>query len=513
MGLTMFACLFVPDFSVQAVLRTEPYENRIRLRQTAVVVTDGSASLQRVAAMNNHARLAGVEIGMTKLQVESCGISSVRKRMLQNEESAQAALLDCAHSFSPVVESTAPGAAILDLAGTEKLFGPPDKVACLMTSKGEELGFELQVAVAANPDSSFHAAKGFRGITVIPLGEEPAKLAPLPVDLLSPAAGILEILDSWGIHTLQSLAMLPPVPLVERLGQEGLRLQKLALGEVTRTLAPVQPALEFVERFEFEVPIETIESLSFILNRLLQQLCARLSSRALATNELQLTLLLAIRYSNTEQAGESYQRVWRLPLPTTNSKMLFRLVCLDLETQQLSAPISEITIRATPVKPRFTQEGIFATMSPEPEKLEIAIARIRGIAGSEDGNGIASAGLPRVLDTHKPDAFDVVRTVDVEPSYAILKDPTITLRMFRPAVNTSVELRDEKPISVVVRKRCLSVIAASGPWHTSGNWWDSALAWMRDEWDVALKTKEGISLYRIYFDQLKRQWFLEGSFD
>jgi len=193
--------------------------------------------------------------------------------------------------------------------------------------------------------------------------------------------------------------------------------------------------------------------------------------------------------------------------------MLFRLVCLDLETQQLSAPISGITIRATPVKPRFTQEGIFATMSPEPEKLEIALARIRGIAGSEDGNGIASAGLPRVLDTHKPDAFEVVRTVDVEPSYAVLKDPTITLRMFRPAVNTSVELRDEKPISVVVRKRCLWVIAASGPWHTSGNWWDSALAWMRDEWDVALKTKEGIALYRIYFDQLKRQWFLEGRFD
>ena len=33
---------------------------------------------------------------------------------------------------------------------------------------------------------------------------------------------------------------------------------------------------------ELESPVETIESLSFVLNRLLEQLCARLEARALA---------------------------------------------------------------------------------------------------------------------------------------------------------------------------------------------------------------------------------------
>ena len=507
----MLACLFVPDFSVQAVLRAEP-GNRTRWNETAVVVVAGPASLQRVYGMNEKARLAGVELGMTTLQIESCGIPTIRKRSLQQEQSAQAALLDCAHSFSPVVESTGPGIAVLDLTGTEKLFGSPGNLAHQIALHGEELGFELRVGIASNPDSALHAAKGLPGITIIPPGEQAARLASLPVSVLSPTPEILEILDSWGIHTFTSLAVLPPLPLVERLGQEGMRLQRLARGEVNRILVPVEPALEFTESFEFEDPVETIDSLSFILNNLLQQLCARLLNRALATNELQLSLQLGVRQSKKEQAGESYERRWELPLPTANFKMLFRLVRLDLETQQFSAPIARITIRAVPVRPRCTQGSIFTAVSPEPEKLEVTLAHIRGIVGNEDENGISSVGLPRVLDSHKPDAFEVVRA-HTEATHAIPKEPVIALRMFRPAVNTKVELRDEKPIFVVVRKRRLPVIAASGPWRTSGNWWNRTAAWMRDEWDVALKAKDGIGQYRIYFDQLQKQWFLEGKFD
>ncbi len=43
---------------------------------------------------------------------------------------------------------------------------------------------------------------------------------------------------------------------------------------------------------ELEFPVETIESLSFVLNRLLEQLCARLEARALAVQELRLRLQL-----------------------------------------------------------------------------------------------------------------------------------------------------------------------------------------------------------------------------
>jgi protein ImuB len=74
--------------------------------------------------MNDPARLAGIALNMTKLQVETCGRVLVRKRSPAKEQAGQAALLDCATRFSPRVESTTPGTVILDLAGTEKLFWP-----------------------------------------------------------------------------------------------------------------------------------------------------------------------------------------------------------------------------------------------------------------------------------------------------------------------------------------------------------------------------------------------------
>jgi len=57
------------------------------------------------------------------------------------------------------------------------------------------------------------------------------------------------------------------------------------------------------------------------------------------------------------------------------------------------------------------------------------------------------------------------------------------------------------------------VLAASGPWSSSGNWWNKTAAWAREEWDVALKTFEGVGYYRIYLDRIRKQWFVEGVFD
>src|SRR5579864_4417032 len=238
----MFACLFAPDFSVQAALRLEPEDRREVLKQSPIAILEGPASLPRVMAGNEPARLAGIEMDMTRLQVETCGRVWLRKRSQANEDAAQMALLDCATSFSPRVESTAPGTVILDLAGTEKLFGRAQALAQKIAMRAAEFGFDLNVAIAGNPDTAFYAARGFTGITIVPAGEEAERLASLPVDVLSTSPEMLELLDSWGIRNFHALALLPPVPLVERLGQHGLQLQKIARGETRRPIVPAEPA-------------------------------------------------------------------------------------------------------------------------------------------------------------------------------------------------------------------------------------------------------------------------------
>jgi protein ImuB len=85
--------------------------------------------------------------------------------------------------------------------------------------------------------------------------------------------------------------------------------------------------------------------------------------------------------------------------------------------------------------------------------------------------------------------------------------------MFRPPLESRVELSENRPSSVVLYQRQYRVLAASGPWRSSGNWWNRSAAWTRDEWDVALKTGEGVGFYRIYMDRITNQWFVEGGFD
>jgi protein ImuB len=307
-----FACIFVPYFSVQAALYCEP--DQTRRYHSAVAILDGPDSLLRVCACNREAQLAGVEIGVTKAQAEQCPGLVLRKRILAKESVAQSALLDCASTFSPIVESTAEGAVTFEITGTNRAFGPPQKLARRVVQKAITLGLEVSVGVAQNPDAALVAAKRSNGIVVIPHGKEAACLASLSIDVLSPSVEQAEILDTWGIRTCADLASLPSIPLTERLGQAGLHLQRLARGQVLRTLVAVDPPRRFEKRIELEDSVEDLSSLALILNRLLNQISARLSARGLATDEIRLRLDLEIhrdrdlRQETTQLSADIFER-------------------------------------------------------------------------------------------------------------------------------------------------------------------------------------------------------------
>jgi protein ImuB len=452
---------------------------------------------------------------MTKLQVETYGGVLLRKQSDANETSAQEKLAGCASLFSPRVESTSAGIVLLDLAGTEKLFGTFVQTGKAILAKAKEIGFHLRVAVASNPDTAQYAARGFSGITIVPRGREAVELGRLNVSLLPLTPEMLDTLTSWGIRTFKSFAALPEVPLTQRLGQSGLYFQKLARGQINRTLVPLGPENRFVESYEFDDPVETLESLSFVLNRLLQQVCSALVSHALATNELRLTLDLEVTQLERGRSDEQYQHEWKLPIPTQDSKMLFTLVHLDLERTTFSAPIGKVTVEVVPQRRRAAQGNLFAPPCPEAENLAITLARIRGVVGDADADSLSCVGSPALVDTHLPGAFTVqpFSSVAEAREAKIEMVPTVALRRFRPAFETSVELAGDTPSRVRLWKQDRRILAASGPWCSSGTWWNRTMEWAREEWDVALKTSAGVGFFRIYRDRLRQQWFVEGIFD
>jgi protein ImuB len=548
--MTAFACIFVPDFPVEALLRAEP-----ELRSKAVAVLEGKVPLQKISAVNEKARRAGILTEMTKLQVESCPDLVLRPRSSLQEAAAHAALLDCAQSFSPRVEDAGCDTVLLDLAGLEPLFGPLPKIARDLARRASDLGLEANLAVAANPDTAVLAAHSFSGVIVIPEGKEAEQLGNLPVEVLFAAdfnPQTLEILERWGIRNLRALAALPDIALSERLGQEGIRLQQLARGGISRSLVPVEPPLIFEEAIELEYSLMLLEPLAFLLSRLLDQLCARLSARALATQELHLVLTLeqmpeeflsatnvetgSPAYPGRAQAQQSFHRTLRLPVPLLDPKVFLKLLQLDLNAHPPGAPIVKIKLSAEPVHPRTTQGGLFLPPSPEPEKLELTLARIAGIVGQD------KVGSLKMLDTHRPEGFLMQHFAPNSsgakpsprgqksarsehnggtanqpiPNLEPARENAVTaLRIFRPPLRAAVTLREGRPARIACQRRkeiCGEVLWAAGPWRTSGDWWEQE-GWARDEWDIALQETSGIALYRLVRDLLSGQWRVEGNYD
>src|SRR5271165_5600318 len=548
-----FACFSVPNFSMAAALRAEP-----ELQARPVAILEGKPPLEKIIAVNEKAGASGNTAGIPKAQGELCTELALRSRSPLQESSAHAALLDCAQSFSPCVEDSAPDTVFLDLAGMESLLGSLPEISRAISTRAAALGLQANVAVASNPDAALVAARGFPGITLLTAGKEAAHLGPLPVEVLfadrlegdqrKEADRLLETLDRWGIRNLRALAALPQISLSERLGQQGLRLQQLARGGTSRTLVPVEAPLVFEEAVELEHPIVLLEPLAFLLNRLLEQLCARLASRALATQELRLTLELANLTGIDEESenvgipsesdGSSevstasqiissrqtkFARILRLPQPMLDAKIFLKLLQLDLNANPPGAPIVKIHLAAEPARPRSAQGGLFLPPSPEPEKLELTLARIAGMVGED------KVGALELLDTHHPEGFRMRRFVAEDPrkssrektSDAAEEQSVITaLRRFRPPLRAHVTLENGQPTHLVCRNRNNvegKVLWRAGPWRFSGDWWERE-AWSRDEWDIALQNNalrngEDISFCRLVHDLLGGGWFVEGTYD
>ncbi len=530
-----FACIYVPNFLVAAALRAEP-----ELQARALAILEGKPPLETIVAVNEKTSGMGIAPGMTKAQAELCAELALRPRSALRECAAHAALLDCAQSFSPCVEDAACDTALLDLAGMESLFGSLPEISRSIRNRAAALGLGANVAVASNPDAAVLAARGFPGVTVIPAGQEAEQLGPLPTEVLfmnpleedrreedekKATARLLETLDRWGIRNLRGLAALPEVSLSERLGQAGLRLRQLARGAASRTLVPVEAPPVFEESVELEHPIVLLEPLAFLLNRLLEQICARLGSRALAAQELRLTLELesfSARNQKSKISNQQFLRTLRLPLPMLDSKVFLKLLQLDLNAHPPGAPIVKIHLAAEPARPRSAQAGLFRPPSPEPEKLELTLARIAGMVGEDN------VGALELLDTHHPEGFRMRRFVaevprkserEKAPDAAEEQSPVTALRRFRPPLRAHVTLENGQPVHLVCQKKDVQgdVLWRAGPWRFSGDWWERE-AWSRDEWDIALQNNalrngDAVSFCRLVHDLLGGGWFVEGTYD
>jgi len=309
---------------------------------------------------------------------------------------------------------------------------------------------------------------------------------------------IIAILHKWGIHTLGQLAALDKEELRARLGPEAFRLWERANGTSTRLLKFVQPPESFEESFEFDREIETAEPLLFMLCRFLEQLTLRLGAIYLVAKEL----TLRITFGNKQ----IYERVFKIPQPTNDVDLLFRMLHTHLDNFKSEYPIIAVSLEAEPVKPSQQQCGLFETSLRDPHQLYETLARLVALVGSD------RVGTPVLEETHRADAFHIepfsweVGAIDLN-RFAPTAPLRAALRRFRPNIAASVLLARERPIHLRSLDVSGAVSGERGPYRASGNWWDEKW-WERAEWDLQLEN--GI-LCRCH--QSEENWEIDGVYD
>ncbi len=253
---------------------------------------------------------------------------------------------------------------------------------------------------------------------------------------------------------------------------------------------------------------------------------------------------------NCKDAAKTYEKTLNLPVPMRDSKMLLKLLRLQLQADPPLGAIVKITLGADPARPRATQHGLFVPHSPDPEKLELTVARLAKLVGG------ANIGSPELTDTHRPGEFRMnkffaqpnetrargrtgkkfVAGGNDEP--AAVRRAATGCRIFRPRLAARVELREGRPVKIFFRGLYGRVVTASGPWRISGDWWRGD-AWQQEEWDLEIRLRAGMracrcmcrpnmhaiapvqdvkvqmraGLYCVYYDAACRSWFVRGMYD
>ena len=344
---------------------------------------------------------------------------------------------------------------------------------------------------------------------------------------------IFAILHKWGIHTLGQLAALDKEQLGARLGPEAIRMWERANGRSSRVLKLIQPPESFEESFEFEREIETAEPLLFMLRRFLEQLAVRLAAIYLVAKQLTLRITFAnscqVRHGvdssdwrNEPVAGgkQIYERIFKIPQPTNDVDLLFRMLQTHLENFRSEHPIVAVALSAEPIKPAREQFGLFETILGNPHQLSETLARLSALLGSD------RIGTPVLEETHRLDAFRMQpfswAVVSASSAVARAKEDvpngntshtlrtalaTAALRRFRPAISASVLQDDSTPAHLTSAEISGKIITQRGPYLLSGNWWDEK-SWRCAEWDLQLESGEFVRAH-----QHDGVWKIDGVYD
>jgi DNA polymerase-4 len=347
------------------------------------VIVGGTSNRGVVAAASYEARRFGVRSAMPIVEARRrCpqGVF-VPPRMARYQE-LSAAVMELLREITPLVEPVSIDEAFLDLAGTERLHGPPVELARALKARiRERVKLTASVGLAPNRFLAKVASDHQKpdGLTVIEPGQVLDFIDRLPIGKVPGVGPKTEPrLVALGIRHLGEVRRFPAPTLESILGSYGHRLLELAHGIDPTPVEPGAPA----KSVSCECTLEADTRDRALLKRMLLEQADEVAAGLRHEGVLARTVVLKVKRADFELHT---RRVTFEP-PTQSSEVLYRHALALLEAVSFGKAVRLIGLGATGFSragaPR--QQGLFASEARARdgwETVDRTLDRIRGRFG------------------------------------------------------------------------------------------------------------------------------------
>lgn len=409
-------------------------------------------AVQPLSAVNAAAERYGVKAGQTIAQASALVSELVVVTISVAEvEQTLGSLAEIASAYGATVSIAVPDTIWIDITGAAHLFGGEEALARDLWERVRQLGHRTRVAVSVGPELarafarwSLPARAGQASVWIIDSERTEREALELPLQALPLSPENADYLQRLGLLTLGELKSQPPSALAPRLGKEAARVLELCSGKDGTPLVPYCAPRTLVEESSWEEPVVGVEPLGFVLRGLAARISARLSARAVAAEELVVTLTYDPIMARWARAQAWEELRFKLSRPLYREAELRRIVASRLERLELAAPTLgmklEVTRLASAHQRQLSLSELFAedTASGE-EDLPIVLAELVADIG-EDRVGVLS-----VIDAHRPEAQSVLGCALMPPETRNTARKHRATRRKPPQLTPKSSLRKAEP--------------------------------------------------------------------